>query len=141
VTAMTPVSDIITLTALIDHLARRGLGAGEAAEIAHKAFRLGIESVKPKKKPKQLGLVDKEVPWPEGFCLNDKMTQYAIDRGFSRAEIDRMWDRFSSVNQSKGRKYIRWDQAWRTWVTFEHDRRAKQNAPRAEADTYIDGRL
>jgi hypothetical protein len=52
VTAMTPVTQIITLTGLIDHLATRGLGAGEAAEIAHQAFRLGIESVKPKKKPK-----------------------------------------------------------------------------------------
>ena len=140
-TAMTPVTQIITLTGLIDHLATRGLGAGEAAEIAHKAFRLGIESVKPKKKPKQISLVDKETTWPDGFCLNDQMTKFAVDRGFSRAEIDRMWDKFSSVNQSTGRKYIRWEQAWRTWVTIQLDRKAERNAPRAEADTYIDGRL
>jgi hypothetical protein len=141
VTAMNPVSEIITLTALIDHLATRGLGAGEAAEIAHKAFRLGIESVKPKKKPKQLSLVDKETTWPDGFELNDELRAYGRRYGFSDAVLVEMWEDFRNYHCRKRSRSARWDFSWRTWVRNQVKYAAEKNAPRAEADTYIDGRL
>jgi hypothetical protein len=141
VTAMTPVTQIITLTGLIDHLATRGLGAGEAAEIAHQAFRLGIESVKPKKKPKQLGLVDKETTWPDGFSLTEGLRAYATANGFAGKQIDDMWEDFGNHHRKKASRFARWDFAWRTWVRNQVKFAEQKNAARSEADTYIDGRL
>ena len=140
-TAMTPVTQIITLTGLIDHLATRGLGAGEAAEIAHQAFRLGIDSVKPKKKPKQLGLVDKETTWPPGFDLNDDLRSYAARYGFGVGRVDDLWEDFRNYHTARGSKFVQWPGAWRTWVRNQVKFAEQKNAPRAEADTYIDGRL
>ena len=140
-TAVTSVSQIITLTDLIDYLATRGLSAGEAAEIAHKGFRLGIESVKPRKKPKQLSLIDKETTWPEDFAPTPALLRYATERGFDERTAQRMWDKFRNKSQSLGKRFIKWDAAWRTWVDNELDYAEKSKAPRPEQNSYIDGRL
>lgn len=65
---------------------------------------------KPKAKPKRA------VPLPENWVPSDKNIQDAIDRGFSKQEIDNEADRFLNYHHSKGSTFKSWDAAWRTWL-------------------------
>lgn len=134
-------SDITTLSDVIDYLAERGLKAGEAAEIANKAFRLGIESVKPRKKPKQLAMIEKETQWPAGLTLTDELRDYAARYGFAGAKADELWEDFGNHHRKKGSRFARWDFAFRTWVRNQVKFAEQRNAPRGGPDNYIDGRL
>lgn len=63
------------------------------------------------KKPKKKKAKGKEIPWPVGFSLNDKMTAYATKKGVldipAEFEAFRNW-----AKQDK--KYIDWEAGWRT---------------------------
>lgn len=65
---------------------------------------------KPKAKPKRA------VSLPENWVPSDKNIQDAIDRGFSKQEIDNEADRFLNYHHSKGSTFKSWDAAWRTWL-------------------------
>jgi hypothetical protein len=116
----------------IDYLVTKGFRASEAVEFMGRVCKLG-KKPKAAKAPKTPREPREEVEWPEGFALSDDMRRYAVSQG---VDADRLWRRFESVSRSTGRKYKRWEQAWRTWVNTEAEKRTPQRT-----SEYIDGRL
>jgi hypothetical protein len=111
----------ITLSDLIDYLATRGFGAGEAAEIAHKGFRLGIESVKPKSETENPSCPLK-TRFPTAWRLSKEQREYARSAGFTAAQIDNMFEHFHNWNLAKGNTWSDdWERVWFDWVDREVD--------------------
>lgn len=50
--------------------------------------------------------------WPEGFNLDDKMREFALDHGLIP---DQQFEAFRDYHQSKGNRFLDWKAAWRTW--------------------------
>lgn len=53
---------------------------------------------------------------PEDFCLDDKLIQFAKDRGMGDSEIKYQFEKFIAHWQAKGEVRESWPATWRTWV-------------------------
>lgn len=53
---------------------------------------------------------------PDGWVPSERNIQDAIDRNFSKQEIDNEADRFRDYCQANGKAYKNWDAGWRTWL-------------------------
>lgn len=54
--------------------------------------------------------------WPEGFVLNEKLTQYAKQRGLAAMAVSSEWEHFENHHRAKGSRFVDWERAWYTWV-------------------------
>jgi hypothetical protein len=55
------------------------------------------------------------------------MVSFATGRGLSEKEASSQFDQFTHSAESKGRTYVNWEAAWRTWVLKSIEWKPKSN--------------
>jgi hypothetical protein len=64
--------------------------------------------------------VKKQTRMPEDAVISEKQTQIAIEKGHTTEEAIAQFARFKDGALAKGRTYLDWDAAWRSWFTSQY---------------------
>ena len=58
-------------------------------------------------------------PLPNGFVLDELLTQYAVGKGIPKGAVPRLFEAFREHHVARGSVFESWSAAWHTWVLNE----------------------